>query len=150
METCQGATRRTWQIGRAVASWSSRAPTTFVTGHGPRIYKSSTTWSTCGDCKAHIGSLRVTRHRASNSSWTVTWSILLVTVNSWTTASVSLRRMTGARRPVTVTPQQRALARFRVTPWTLSREVSRIQGCVHRQQTSSDVGSGTGTRVYRQ
>ena len=29
--------RRTWQIGRAVASWTSRVPTTFVTGHGPRI-----------------------------------------------------------------------------------------------------------------
>ena len=29
--------RRMWQIGRAVASWTSRVPTTFVTGHGPRI-----------------------------------------------------------------------------------------------------------------
>ena len=29
--------RRMWQIGRAVASWTSRVRTTFVTGHGPRI-----------------------------------------------------------------------------------------------------------------
>ena len=69
--------------------------------------------------------LAICRFRASSSSWIVTRSIRLAKVGSWTTASLSPRRMLCARRPVTVTPQRRALARFRVAPWRSPREVSR-------------------------
>merc|ERR1711868_100723 len=48
------------------------------------------------------------------SSWIVTRSIPVVTAVSWTTASLLPRRMPCARRTVTVTPQERALARLRV------------------------------------
>merc|ERR1711868_156218 len=47
------------------------------------------------------------------------------TVVSWTTASLSPRRMPCARRTVTVTPQERALARLRVALSDSPREVSR-------------------------
>ena len=53
----------------------------------------------------------------------MTRSIPVVTVVSWTTASLSPRRMPCARRPVTVAPQQRALARLRVAPRVSLREV---------------------------
>ena len=60
--------------------------------------------------------------QATGSSLVVTLSIPLVTVCSWITASLSPRNMTCARRPGTVTPQQRALARIRVALWTSFRE----------------------------
>ena len=41
----------------------------------------------------------------SSSSWIVTRSIPFATVGSWTTASISPRRMPCARRPVAVTTQ---------------------------------------------
>merc|ERR1712243_111136 len=62
---------------------------------------------------------------ASSSSWIVTRSIPVVTAVSWTTASLSPRRMPCARRAVTVTPQERALARLRVALSDSPREVSR-------------------------
>merc|ERR1711916_72616 len=46
------------------------------------------------------------------------------TAVSWTTASLSPRRMPCARRTVTVTPQERALARLRVALSDSPREVS--------------------------
>merc|ERR1711916_45673 len=52
-------------------------------------------------------------------------SIPVVTAVSWTTASLLPRRMPCAPRTVTLTPQERALARLRVALSGSPREVSR-------------------------
>ena len=52
----------------------------------------------------------------ASSLWNVTRSIPLVTACSWSTVSLSLRRMTRVQTQVAVTPQQRALSRIRVGP----------------------------------
>ena len=58
-------------------------------------------------------------------------------------------KMAYARRPVTVTSQQGAVARIRVAMWTSSRKCHWTQRRVHRRRANSDVGSGMATRVYR-
>ena len=64
-------------------------------------------------------------HRASSSTWTVTRSIPVVTVSSWTTPLLLQRRTPYGLGQVTVTSQQKALAWPRVAPLRSLREVSR-------------------------
>merc|ERR1711991_525744 len=89
-------------------------------------YKPQNVWSGL----KHLGTHEyVGEPLADAVDWTtkgaVTRSIPVVTAVSWTTASLSPRRMPCARRTVTVTLQERALARLRVALSDSPREVSR-------------------------
>ena len=87
------------------------------------------------------------RFLASNSSCIVTRSIPLVTVCSWTTASLPPRIKPSALRPDTVTPQQKG--HLQGVELHRGHRSRRRHGRVHRQRASSDDGSGTVTRVCR-
>ena len=52
-----------------------------------------------------------------SSLWIVSRSILPVTVSSQTALSLLQKKMPRERRLVTVMPQRRALARYRIAPW---------------------------------
>ena len=64
---------------------------------------------------------------ANSSLWIVSRSIPPVTVSSQTAPSLSQKKMPRARRPVTVVPQRRGLARYRIAPWIVEGSVARYE-----------------------